>query len=76
MNFDTAETLKAISSANDWSVNAAMLFCVLIVLCILYLNRKDNKEREASYREERGEFLNTLDEYRQTIEKLFERFSR
>ena len=76
MNFDTAETIRAIGTANDWSVNAAMLFCVLVIIVVFYLNRKDNKDRETSYREERGEFLKTLDDYRQTIEKFIERFSK
>jgi Ca2+/Na+ antiporter len=70
MNFDTAETIKVIASANDWSANAAMLFCVVIVLFIFYLNRKDNKDRETSYREERSEFIKTLDGFRNVIEKL------
>ncbi|MDR1976525.1 MAG: hypothetical protein LBQ18_05985 [Campylobacteraceae bacterium] len=70
MNIDAAETIKAVGSANDWSVNAAMLFCVLIVLAIFYLNRKDNREREISYAEERKSFLETLDGFRTALERL------
>ncbi|MDR2457520.1 MAG: hypothetical protein LBD41_03465 [Clostridiales Family XIII bacterium] len=73
MNFDTAETIRAITSANDWSANAAMLFCVLIVLAIFFVNNKNNKDREIAYKEERKDFLETLENYRLTIEKVIER---
>jgi hypothetical protein len=65
-----ADTLRSIGSTNDWSANAAMVFCVIIVLIIYFSNRKDNKEREASYRQERKDFLDTLERYRITIERI------
>jgi hypothetical protein len=71
-----AELINAVGSANNWSAQAAMLFCVLIVLYILYLTRKDAIARENRLLDIFNKIENVLDNLSIKIELITDRQRR
>jgi hypothetical protein len=71
-----ADIINAVGSANNWTANAAMLFCVLIVLYILYLNRKDAMTRENRLLDIFCKIESVLDKLSIKIELLTDRQKR
>jgi hypothetical protein len=71
-----AEVIKTVGYANDWNVSAAMLFCVLIVLYILYLTRKDAMVRENRLLDVFAKIEDVLDKLSIKIELMSDRQKR
>lgn len=58
-----ADLITALGSVNEWNTPAALVFCIIVVLYMLYANRKDAKERE-------NRLMNILDKLESAIDRL------